>query len=145
MVRGNLFDWRWNIRAAIVAKRLNHHIRHSWLWLIEILADVMERCPEAERPSVLRGWKRTNTEVPPIIRRGIIDEALVPARSKARSRVSVLRDANAVDMLLEHADRVAAGDTAALYRLTGVAVSDNDLKVLNVDAHRHPHGSHPHL
>ena len=129
MVRGNLFDWRWNIRAAVVAKKLNHHIRHSCLWLIEILADVMKHCPAAELPSVLHGWKRTDTSEAPIIRRGIIDEALVPARSKTRSRVTVLRDASAVSKLLEHADRVAAGDTAALYRLTGIAVTDNDLKV----------------
>ena len=129
MVRGNLFDWRWNIRAAVVAKQLSRHVRHSWLWLIESLADVMKDCPEDELPDVLRGWQRTDTTVAPIIRLGIMDAALVPARSKGFSTVNLLRDHAAVSKLMEYPDRVAAGDDAALYRLTGIAVSAADLKV----------------
>lgn len=120
-VRSNLFDFAWTVRSAGVAGRMPKSC-HFWLWLLDALYDVCQGWLDAEHmPHVLEDWKRTNTALAPMTRRGIDWRLLedINAQGSHSIQVSSLRAERDVGLVLQHPLQVVRGDVAAIEKATG--------------------------
>ena len=86
-VRNNLWEWDWNTLALQVSGDIPE-IGHSWLWLVDLLADVCKDSdmfsPTHELPKEIRQWTRTRTDLKSCTIRGV-DWECVKARNACRA------------------------------------------------------------
>ena len=132
MARTLLFDFAWNVRAAV---RANHQpdAGHSHLWLIDALHDLLLGWLEKDAwPTVMRSWSRTDTSVAPITFRGIDFAAVdaLAAQGVKAIELSPLTSREERMKVLKHPTLLARGDAAGIARATGIMTSDRILKAL---------------
>ena len=77
--RGNLFDYAWTVRAAVVAGKMPD-VGHCQLWMVDALYDVCCAHTKGNKttwPPFLKSWSKVDTTVDPTTFRGINFDALV--------------------------------------------------------------------
>jgi hypothetical protein len=114
-VRLCLWDWTWNTRALQKSGDIPN-VQHSWLWLVDQLADV---CSESDMfllgsplPVSLCVWTRTQTNYKSCIIRGV-DWEVVNARNQCKLngvQVSELNDEETLKRVLQFPDLVRTND-----------------------------------
>ena len=134
VARSNLFDFAWNVKAAVAANRMVDH-GHFALWLIDALADVCRGWLDeghAQRPAALRSWHRTDTTIAPITVRGIDWAQLLRLKEQGAQAVelSPLQTTAELNRVLAHPQLVARGDAAGIARETGIVTSVKRLQKL---------------
>ena len=132
MARTLLFDFAWNVRAAVCA---NHQpdAGHFHLWLIDALHDLLDGWLEKDKwPTAMRSWLRTDTCVAPTTFRGIDFAALdaLVAQGVKAVELSPLTSREERLKVLKHPTLLARGDAAGIARATGITTSDRILKAL---------------
>lgn len=132
MARTLLFDFAWNVRAAVHA---NHQpdAGHFHLWLIDALHDLLDEWLEKDKwPTAMRSWLRTDTRVAPTTFRGIDFAALdaLVAQGIKAVELSPLTSREERLKVLKHPTLLARGDAAGIARATGITTSDRILKAL---------------
>ena len=134
MVRSNLFDFAWNIRAAVDGNQMTDH-GHFCPWLVDALDQVCKGWLDEgndARPVALRGHRRTDTTVAPITVRGIDWEQLQRLKSLGARAMepSVLRTEAEVQKVLAYPLLVVRGDAAGIARATGIVTTTKRLQQL---------------
>jgi hypothetical protein len=134
MARSLLFDFAWNVKAAVKANIMVDH-GHYNIWLVDGLSDVCRGWRgewHHARPSVLRSHRRTDTTIAPITFRGIPSAALKELKKQGAQAVqlSPLQTAAELRKVLAEPQLVARGDAAGIARTTGVVTSEKRLRQL---------------
>ena len=127
-----LFDFAWNVRAAVVA---NHQpdAGHFNLWLVDALVDLFEGWIDGDDvPTALRSWTRTDTTIEPITFRGIHHATTqgLAAQGVQPRELSPLKSREERKQVLKHPLLLARGDAAGIERETGIVTSDRILQAL---------------
>ena len=138
MARTNLFEFAWNVKAAVAANQMVNH-GHFALWYVDALVDVCRGWIDVGhtgRPAVLRSWRRTDTTIKPITVRGIDWAQLKRLKEQGAQAVelSPLRTQAELDKVLAHPLLVARGDAAGIARETGIITSAKRLQKLAAGA-----------
>jgi len=124
-VRSTMFDFVWNARTAMRVGDVPN-VGHTWLWLMDLLVDIMRTVPAAKTPEAVARWKRTQTVAPsgekwePVTKRGVLDAQVMCASTDPTARLAALRSLDEVSHLLQHPAQVARGDALAVSRVTGM-------------------------
>ena len=86
-VRHNLWEWGWNTDALQQSGEIPE-VGHSWLWLVDLLADVCSTSKmfpnSQDLPKEVRHWTRTKTGCQPCTIRGV-DWECVKARNACKA------------------------------------------------------------
>lgn len=133
-LRSNLFDFQWNIKALVKAKKLPEEAsRIGWLWVLDWLAQVTHDLSEEKKPKMIRNWNRIvvgqrGERDGPITRRGFIAESMMHLKGDE----ALLASKEKVKALMADANREAlmAGDTIELERATGFKVTPTQCEAL---------------
>lgn len=134
-VRSNLWDWGWNTHALQRSGEIPE-VGHSWLWLVDLLADVCSTSkmfPNVEDlPKELRHWTRTKTGCKPCTIRGV-DWECVKARNackEAGTDISPLTSEDTVKRVLEYPELIRTQDWVQLEKVSGIRTNASALQTL---------------
>ena len=72
---GGLFDWIWNIRALVRAKRLSDP-GTTWLWLVGVTCQAMRFVDTPQKPMFFQAWPSTDTGITLAPNGGVYPEAI---------------------------------------------------------------------
>jgi hypothetical protein len=120
-LREGWFDWVWNIRALVKARRIPDP-GTSWLWIVDMVSQVLRNVPEVLRPVFFRVWPSTNTDLEPILNRGAYPDLIAPTPLPGK-KISELTSSEHMRKVLEFPELCLAGDAASLLRATGLVNS----------------------
>ena len=111
-------------------------VGHSWLWLVDLLADVCSTSkmfPNAQDlPKEVRHWTRTKTGCQPCTIRGV-DWECVKARNACKAAgtdISPLTSEDTVKRVLEYPDLIRKQDCVQLEKVTGIRTNASALEAL---------------
>ena len=137
-VRSNLWEWEWNTHALQQSGEIPE-VGHSWLWLVDLLADV---CSMSDMfaggqalPKEIRQWTRTQTHYKPCTVRGV-DWECVKARNMCKAAgtdISPLTSEDAVKRVLdteESRECVRTQDWVQLEKVSGIRTNQAAVQTL---------------
>ena len=137
-VRSNLWEWEWNTHALQQSGEIPE-VGHSWLWLVDLLADV---CSMSDMfaggqalPKEIRQWTRTQTHYKPCTVRGV-DWECVKARNMCKAAgtdISPLTSEDAVKRVLdteESRECVRTQDWVQLEKVCGIRTNHDAVQTL---------------
>jgi hypothetical protein len=130
-IRTNLYDWGWNVDAAQTASVIPR-VGHSWLWLVDKLADVCSDLDASTLPATLKHWKRVDTSKKPCTFRGV-DWELDTLRNESKRQgvdVSPLHSRKDISAVLQYPDLVLKRDWVTLEEKTGIQTNTKALESL---------------
>ena len=130
IARSNLFDFVWNIKAAVKAGVMLDQ-GHYEPWLVDLLWRICEGWLSTEElPRALQGWRPTQTDVEPLTFRSIDYDQLklIKTAGAAAVKLSPLRSEADIERVLRHPQMVLRGDAAGIARATGIVTSHAKLK-----------------
>ena len=126
--KSNLWEWEWNTHALQQSGEIPE-VGHSWLWLVDLLADV---CSMSDMfaggqvlPKEIQQWTRTQTHYKPCTVRGV-DWECVKARNMCKAAgtdISPLTSEDAVKRVLdteESRECVRTQDWVQLEKVSGI-------------------------
>ena len=129
----NLWDFVWNIRAAITAG-LMPDTGHFWLWWNDYAIAALGPNPNPDHiPPALRNWHCIDTTADPICQRGILwDEldAIKDLQASSPQRISPLRSDEDIATVMQYPEDVVTHDAAAIERNTGIRTTAKHLNDL---------------
>ena len=134
-VRHNLWEWGWNTDALQQSGEIPE-VGHSWLWLVDLLADVCSTSkmfPNAQDlPKEVRHWTRTKTGCQPCTIRGV-DWECVKARNACKAAgtdISPLTSEDTVKRVLEYPKLIQTQDWVQLEKVAGIRTNTSALQAL---------------
>jgi hypothetical protein len=132
-VRLCLWDWTWNTRALQKSGEIPN-VQHSWLWLVDQLADVCSESdmfpPGSPLPVSLRDWTRTQTNYKSCTIRGV-DWEVVNTRNQCKLngvQVSELTAEETLKLVLQFPDLVRTNDWVQLEIASGIRTNSYALE-----------------
>ena len=123
MLRADLFDWAWNVHVAFRAGHLPD-VGHTWIWLGDGLLEALRAWPIEDLPLTLQRWRKTDTTIEPVMRRGLMKELLLPITEHMKERVTSLGRPEERELVLRKCPEfVVTGDVNGVYRETNIVTT----------------------
>jgi hypothetical protein len=134
-VRSNLWEWGWNTDDLQQSGEITE-VGHSWLWLVDLLADVRSTSKmfpnTQDLPKEVRHWTRTKTGYQPCTMRGV-DWECVKARNACKAAgtdLSPLTSKDTVKRDLEYPELIRTQEWVQFEKVSGIRTNASALQAL---------------